>query len=313
MRLMDKVAANPEVIDLIQEKLEKLATIKKRLVAEREELRSKLEGFTDAKEERNVIESSARDFQKGWPKASNAIKRRLVRRLLASLHYTREGLHAFYVTAQARLTVQPIPPKKMASEFSSEAISQNTLNLKKHPKHPAVNDMVSGVLRVVIGSGGTSLSTLQSHQAPPHDIIRFSAKTKDQIFEACAPLYEAGWSFCEIAAKTGYAKTSLRKVLVSRGLTLRPKTGASSSEFKAAPKVRSRIQPYGFAWLEGQLVKEPREYKTLLIIFDLWRSGKGLAYIARFLNDQKIPTRFGRKWHRATIKQIVERQPIETQ
>jgi site-specific DNA recombinase len=153
MRLMDKVAANPEVIDLIQEKLEKLATIKKRLVAEREELRSKLEGFTDAKEERNVIESSARDFQKGWPKASNAIKRRLVRRLLASLHYTREGLHAFYVTAQARLTVQPIPPKKMASEFSSEAISQNTLNLKKHPKHPAVNDMVSGVLRVVIGSG----------------------------------------------------------------------------------------------------------------------------------------------------------------
>lgn len=152
MRLMDQVSTNPDVINLIQEKLEKLAGKRKLLVADREELLAKLDEINDAKEGRNVIEENARDFQKGWSKASNAMKRRLVRRLLESLHYTREGLHAYYVTARERITVQPIPPTKMASESSSGAIPQNILSLKKFPKQPPRIVADGGVLRD--GDGG---------------------------------------------------------------------------------------------------------------------------------------------------------------
>jgi site-specific DNA recombinase len=156
MKLMETVSTNPDVINLIQEKLEKLATKMKILVADREELLTKIDETNDAKQGRKVIEENARDFQKGWPRASNAMKRRLVRRLVDGLIYTREGLHAYYVTAKEQVSVQPTPPNKMASESSSEATRQNLYNIKKHPKYPARTVADPGVLRV--GNGGRKRS-----------------------------------------------------------------------------------------------------------------------------------------------------------
>ncbi len=147
----------------------------------------------------------------------------------------------------------------------------------------------------------------------PHDIIRFFPKTKDRIFDVCAPLYEAGCSLREIEEKTGFAKSSIRAALNRRGLTLRNASKAKARKVKPPMKMRSPIIPYGFAWLEGKLVKEPREYKIVLKVMGLWKSGKGFTAIARALNDQGIPTRNGKKWFQSTVGAIIKRHQEENQ
>ncbi len=135
MKLMEQVSQNPDVINLVQERLEKLAAQKRLLVSDRENLLLKIDEINDARASRSVIEANAHEFKKGWTKASQAMKRRLIRRLVDSLVYTREGLYAYYVTAKEQITVQPIPPKKMASEENSEATSNNIYSIKKSTPH----------------------------------------------------------------------------------------------------------------------------------------------------------------------------------
>lgn len=136
LKLMGQVSTNPDVINLVQEKLEKLATAKKQLTTEHQDLLSKIERINDAKESRYVIEENARNFKKGWLKANQGVKRRLIRRLIECLVYTREGLHAYYVTSNESLNTQPIPPAKMASESSSGAIPNNLCYLQKYRQQP---------------------------------------------------------------------------------------------------------------------------------------------------------------------------------
>lgn len=75
--------------------------------------------------------------------------------------------------------------------------------------------------------------------------------------------------------------------------------------------MRSPVLPYGYAWLEGKLMVDPREYKVVLKIINLWQTGKSLTAIARLLNDQKVATRMRGKWFHCTIAAIVKRENKE--
>jgi len=77
--------------------------------------------------------------------------------------------------------------------------------------------------------------------------------------------------------------------------------------------MRSPVIPFGHAWLEGRLVLEPREYKIVLKIMQLWRSGKTLAAIADLLNSQYVPTRMGKKWFHSSVGAIIKRHNEEKQ
>jgi hypothetical protein len=78
-------------------------------------------------------------------------------------------------------------------------------------------------------------------------------------------------------------------------------------------KIRPPVLPYGFAWLEGKLVKDPREYKVVLKVIGLWQAGKSLTAIAGALNDQRVHTRNGKKWFHSSIGAIVKRYQEEKQ
>jgi len=116
----------------------------------------------------------------------------------------------------------------------------------------------------------------------------------------------------EIEEKTGFAKSSIRETLTSRGLTLRNASKKPAVKNKSSVKMRSPVLPYGYAWLEGKLVMDPREYKVVLKIMNLWQSGKSLTAIARHLNEQKVATRMGEKWFHSTIGAIMKRQHEQT-
>jgi len=65
--------------------------------------------------------------------------------------------------------------------------------------------------------------------------------------------------------------------------------------------------PFGYTYLEGKLVVDPREYKVVLEMYRLWQDGQSLRAISRHLNDRKVPTRFGKSWKHEVVKKIIER------
>jgi hypothetical protein len=69
--------------------------------------------------------------------------------------------------------------------------------------------------------------------------------------------------------------------------------------------------PFGYAYLEGQLVKDPKEFKILLQIQRLWKSGKSCSDIAAVLNNKKTPTRRGKRWGKSVIARIIKRHEAE--
>jgi len=151
------------------------------------------------------------------------------------------------------------------------------------------------------GGGGPSTGEpLQSH-----DFIDVLFKTNARIYNICTQLYDKGLSLREIEAQTGIAKSTIRGTLNKKGYTLRNyETG------KNLPKDRTKIKkpglaPYGFAYLDGKMVLDPKEHLVVRKILNLWQSTKSVSAIATKLNDQKIPTRRQAKWRACVVKSII--------
>jgi len=103
------------------------------------------------------------------------------------------------------------------------------------------------------------------------------------------------------------SRTKVRGALKRAGVALPTEKLGSVG---ACARRRSRpagAAPYGYCWLRGRLVPDPREIETLRIILSLWESGKSLSDIGRDLDRQRIKTRRGGRWKPATIRAIVQR------
>ena len=122
--LHSKMGTGSGASNLVQEKLDKLAERKRKLVTYREELMAKIARNADAREARAVIEERALEFKKGWTKSSPATQKRLVRRMVEKLIYLREGIRVFYVTTKDTAESLTAQKEKVASEFFSEATSK---------------------------------------------------------------------------------------------------------------------------------------------------------------------------------------------
>lgn len=179
------------------------------------------------------------------------------------------------------------------------------------PRQPV--DSLSYPGAFVVRANGLGPTTDAPAKRPPnsHDIIAFFANTKDRIFEVCAPLYAQGLSLREIERQTGFVKTTIKKTLNSRGLTLRNYHNRRKPKSKDPKVMRPGTIPFGFAYLEGKLVKDPKEYKIVLQIQKLWHSGKSCSAIAAILNNQKTPTRMGGRWGKSVISRILKRHEEE--
>ena len=77
--------------------------------------------------------------------------------------------------------------------------------------------------------------------------------------------------------------------------------------------MRGGTIPFGYIYLEAKLVINPPEYKVVLEIYRLWKSGQSFRSIASRLNDRKLVTRTGKKWTHEVIKRIVNRHEQQTE
>lgn len=68
---------------------------------------------------------------------------------------------------------------------------------------------------------------------------------------------------------------------------------------------RKTNPPFGYAWLSGQLVVNPIEFKTVQLIQHLHSTGMRPYQIEKHLNNLKTPTRKGGKWFARIICNIL--------
>jgi DNA invertase Pin-like site-specific DNA recombinase len=64
--------------------------------------------------------------------------------------------------------------------------------------------------------------------------------------------------------------------------------------------------PYGYDYVDKELIINHEEEKNVNKIFDLYINGLSMRRIAEFLNEQNIPTKQNRKWHSQTISKILK-------
>lgn len=139
---------NPEVAALVKEKLEKMAEQKRKLTSYRNDLVAKIERNADAKEARAVIEDRAAAFKKGWPRASVAVQKRLLRRVLDKLVYRPDGLYTYFVTDR---NLSPADNPTARNGTASGGIPEAVF--LQSGQRPAP-EFLSGGGSLVLGSGG---------------------------------------------------------------------------------------------------------------------------------------------------------------
>ena len=143
------------------------------------------------------------------------------------------------------------------------------------------------------------------------DAIMFFSTTKDRIFKICAPLYSQGMSLREIAKQIELPRLTIKVSHNAGESPMRSAIETKQNESKGSRPMKAGAVPYGYAYLEGRPVKEPKEYKVVLQIQNLWQSGKGCSAIANTLNDPKILTRGGKRWAKGIISRIIKRHEEE--
>ena len=161
--------------------------------------------------------------------------------------------------------------------------------------------------------GGVTAKLDKVYRSPPqaHDIITHSIKTRESKCAEFRALYEQGLSLRQIQSRTGNSKTKIRKTLSAAGVAIRDFSGNHRAKLDLTQVVRPGNTPFGYCYLEGKLVVDPREYKVVLEMYRLWKNGQSLRAISRHLNSQRVPTRFGKSWKHEVVKKIIERHEQE--
>jgi len=72
--------------------------------------------------------------------------------------------------------------------------------------------------------------------------------------------------------------------------------------------MRSPVLPFGYDWLDGELVVDPKEHRVVQKILRLWRDGKSARLIADILNQQNTLTRMGKRWFHSSVNSVIKRE-----
>lgn len=152
---------------------------------------------------------------------------------------------------------------------------------------------------------------LLSERIYPVDFKEHSFETRNRISSGDAKIiaekYKDGCSLRDLGKLFGYSKNKIRSILKRQGLE--PRLGIAQATHKRAFRLgkQGALPYYGFCYLEGQIVKDPREFPTLQTIHRIWSRGKSIHQINQDLNREKIPSRKGKAWSWAAIQNIVLR------
>ncbi len=134
------------------------------------------------------------------------------------------------------------------------------------------------------------------------DFAEFFTKTSTSIYEIVGPLYKKGLSITDISEQTGLNRNSIWNALQSHKQELRtPNSVPYTCWRKGRGKMGAR-PPYGFCYFEGEVIKDPKEYPTLLLIQNLWKQGSSISSIMLKLGERGSRSRMNKAWSYNVIK-----------
>lgn len=111
----------------------------------------------------------------------------------------------------------------------------------------------------------------------------------------------------DIGKELNLSKTKVRSTLLKAGVELRPADPTPIEVTRWRIRKTKAPPPFGFCYVQGDLVKNPIEYDTLLKIHRQWKSGMDANELARYLNAKKIKPRKAKAWHNKALKKILAR------
>jgi DNA invertase Pin-like site-specific DNA recombinase len=76
-------------------------------------------------------------------------------------------------------------------------------------------------------------------------------------------------------------------------------------QYMKANHRRTGSVPYGYDCHDGALIDNPTEQAVIAMMRDWQADGVGLTEIVRRLNEQGTPTKQGGRWHRSTVRNIL--------
>jgi hypothetical protein len=223
---------------------------------------------TDApsfREQALFVENQMRLCMQGWAKATPAVRKRLLRRTIKEILVTRTEMRiVFWLGIEKDFDENGNP-----IEFGTEGL-KNVKSLRR-VSHQASDRNLSIKSSGNVGIGRPLPTTCKFLQQ--HDFTEYFEETVENIFAQTAPLYQKGHSLKEISVMTGFPYTTIRDQLVKGGVTLRINKSVSSTEVLRQTFKNSAAPPFGYYYLDGGLVKDPKEYPTLQMIDQLRRRG----------------------------------------
>ncbi len=140
-----------------------------------------------------------------------------------------------------------------------------------------------------------------------HEIIKIDPPKGLLISKEYTDLYEKGCSIHEISRVTGKSRHWVREILRRHKISLRPKLSESQvTSWRKRPRTHAH-PPFGYAYLQGQLVIEPREHEILLLIERLASQDLNPNLIAGHLNKNSLKPRRADLWTRNSVVLILKR------
>lgn len=156
---------DPVVVKVVKEKLAQLSSKKSALIAQREDILAQIDDHSDQKESRRTIEENARSLQKGWPKASPSLRKRLLRQLVDRLIYMSGSLHVYF-NRTAKVSI-PFDAKSAieTSETSSGVSPSNIYYFPKKKSRPGGQLLDACASIVASGGGGGNRTPVRKRSA----------------------------------------------------------------------------------------------------------------------------------------------------
>lgn len=141
------------------------------------------------------------------------------------------------------------------------------------------------------------------------DFIEFFTKTSTSIYEIVGPLYKKGLSITDISEQTGLKRNSIWNALQSYKQELRTPNSVPFTRWRKGRGKMGARPPYGFCYFEGEVIKDPKEYPTLLLIQNLWKQGTSISSIMMKLGERgsRSRSRTNKTWSYNVIKSIIRR------
>lgn len=142
----------------------------------------------------------------------------------------------------------------------------------------------------------------------PHDIIPIFIQKTETVFQRTWPLFQSGMTLKEISLQTGVPKTSIRNAFVKKGVIQDGNPKKTKLARKNAERKTGGVARYGYCWLNGKLVLDPKEYKIVQLILKLSQKGRSVREISNHLNDSDYPTRHGKPWGASAVQSILKQE-----